>query len=610
MGVIVKTGINFFKALLPIIAVCILIAMFFNLKLINEMQEEYKHTKNLSIQLNHFKSILIGGLMSNSSLGVIIYDGERKDVKDTLNKSIKKVYEFVKKEKKLKNTMYGYYDEEYDAFYIYINSIYQKVLTKQTITKEDFETSIKHWKKFKLKLIKVTNLILKEQTASSKRYDNYMKSLLTKVGIIMLLILTLLISFVLIINRFKKLNQDLYFDPLTGLQNRNALVKNIKTYNAKGVMILDILHFSKINDVYGEKIGDKVLTKVSRIIRGIAKKECTIHRLGADQFALLNTKNHPLEYCMENGKRIVSEIAKTPITISVDGEDIDIHLNVVIGLARNDKGKNIIENADMALRFAKNKKEPMVVYSDDLGIKQHYSDDIKATKLVKKALQEDRIVPFFQPILKNDTITYECLVRIIERDGKVIPPSEYLDIIKNTQYYTELTKVMITKSIEMFKDKDHQFSINISFHDISNEELVKFLVEKITTNNIGDKVILEIVESEAIEDFELIKSFINDMKKLNIQIAIDDFGTGYSNFSHLLDLNPDFIKIDGSLIKNIDTDKKSYTISKTIANFSKDMDIKVIAEYIHSEEVYNVSKEIGFDGYQGYLLGAPKQELK
>ena len=186
----------------------------------------------------------------------------------------------------------------------------------------------------------------------------------------------------------------------------------------------------------------------------------------------------------------------------------------------------------------------------------------------------------------------------------------YLDIIKDTKYYIELTKRMITKSIERFKDRSENFSINLSFEDISNGELVKFLKEEIRRNDISKRLILEIVESESIENFGLVKRFIEEMKELGVKIAIDDFGSGYSNFSYLLDMKPDYIKIDGSLIKDIHRDNKSFTIAQTIAHFSKNMDIKVIAEYIHSQDVYEKAKEIGFDGYQGYHLGKPEHRIQ
>ncbi|MEA3499309.1 MAG: EAL domain-containing protein, partial [Campylobacterota bacterium] len=119
----------------------------------------------------------------------------------------------------------------------------------------------------------------------------------------------------------------------------------------------------------------------------------------------------------------------------------------------------------------------------------------------------------------------------------------------------------------------------------------------------------EILESENIDDFKILKDFISKMKKLGVRIAIDDFGSGYSNFSYILQMQPDFIKIDGSIIKNIDSCKNSYKIAKSIAQFARRIDAKTIAEYIHSEEVYKKAKKLGIDAFQGFHFSEPAKTV-
>ncbi len=151
-------------------------------------------------------------------------------------------------------------------------------------------------------------------------------------------------------------------------------------------------------------------------------------------------------------------------------------------------------------------------------------------------------------------------------------------------------------------------SVNISFVDIQNLEFVEALGKNIKKLTIEQKnrLVFEILESDFISDYKVLDEFIFEYRKQGIKIAIDDFGTGYSNFSHILKIKPDYIKIDGSLIKDLDSDKHSYEIVKSIIDFSHSLEIKVIAEFIHNEEIYKIVKELEVDEFQGFYLGEPK----
>ncbi|MBP7226673.1 MAG: EAL domain-containing protein, partial [Aliarcobacter sp.] len=134
-------------------------------------------------------------------------------------------------------------------------------------------------------------------------------------------------------------------------------------------------------------------------------------------------------------------------------------------------------------------------------------------------------------------------------------------------------------------------------------------LDKIDNEN-KDRIVFEILESDYITDYTLLEDFIMKYRNQGIKIAIDDFGTGYSNFSHIMKIRPNYIKIDGSLIKNIDTDKNSYELVKSIIDFSKALNIKVIAEFVHSKEVYNIVLELGVDEFQGFYLAEPSLKIE
>ncbi|MCK4875427.1 MAG: EAL domain-containing protein, partial [Sulfurimonas sp.] len=133
--------------------------------------------------------------------------------------------------------------------------------------------------------------------------------------------------------------------------------------------------------------------------------------------------------------------------------------------------------------------------------------------------------------------------------------------------------------------------------------------QKIKKHNVANKIIFEILESEDIENYEEISLFIKEMKKLGCRIAIDDFGSGYSNFEHLLQLNIDYIKIDGTLIKNLDKDKNAQVVVQTIVDFAKRLDILTVAEFVHNEAVHIKVKNLKIDRTQGFFLAEPQDYI-
>ncbi len=405
----------------------------------------------------------------------------------------------------------------------------------------------------------------------------------------------------------KELYKQLYFDDLTSLENRNTLLKAIEEEKPFGLMLIDINNFSALNDIYGSDVGDDILKNVSKLLLNLAKEQYRVFRVSGDQFAFLNMNDDNLNFTKNFVTDILDEIENS--TITTEDEMIKINIAVTVSVVSNCEVAKMFKNAQTALHYAKKTNQYIIFYSDDLNLDKHYKKELDAVVIVKDALAEDRLIPVFQKIEKYEEYdTYECLVRI-KQDEKLISPFVFLDAIKRTKYYTELTKVMIQKSFKKFKGTDTNFSINLSFEDISNKHLINFLEEMLKQTNMAHQLILEIVESESIDNFKLVKNFTKKMQNLGVRISIDDFGSGYSNFAHILELNPDIIKIDGSLIKNICEDKKSFIIVKTIINFAKELGIDTVVEYVHNQEVLEKTKELQVDGYQGYFIAEPMEKI-
>lgn len=268
--------------------------------------------------------------------------------------------------------------------------------------------------------------------------------------------------------------------------------------------------------------------------------------------------------------------------------------------------------ANMALRNAKNGQKDLVIYSKKVSLSDEYENNIKWTKRLRYALENDLIVPFFQPISNNKTgdwNRYEALVRIVDGD-EVITPHYFLDIAKKTRLYTQITKVMIRKTFEYFKDKLEEFSINITIEDITNQEIKRYIFDTLEKSDIGSQVIFEIVESESIHNFDSVLKFIRNIKRYGCRVAIDDFGTGYSNFEHILKLKADYLKIDGSLIKDIHKDQEKFVLVSSIVSFAKQIGMKTTAEFVESEEIEQIVKKLGVDYSQGYYYSEPKENIK
>jgi diguanylate cyclase (GGDEF)-like protein len=376
-------------------------------------------------------------------------------------------------------------------------------------------------------------------------------------------------------------------------------------------MLIDIKGFSTINDFYGMKIGDIVLKAITEFLETLIPDDQKFYKIAADQFIYLEqSEDEALEFTEEKVKNMMHTIENTPIKVKLSEDNIiDINIYVSVVLVNDIESDNLLELADMTLHYAKDTRQPFLQYSSELKLTEKFEKDLAGVKMVQSALEEDRLIAYYQPIIKQYGNSYECLVRIKDGD-RVISPFFFLDAVAKTKYYAQLTQRMIEKSFQYFQDKEETFSINLSFDDIENEEMVTFIKTKMMEYKVNNRLILEILESENIVDFTKIRNFIHDMQTNGVQIAIDDFGSGYSNFTYLLELKPDYIKIDGSLIKDICKVEESYILVRTITNLAHELGIKVVAEYIENEEIYNKAKRLYIDGYQGYFLGAPNDTIE
>lgn len=408
-----------------------------------------------------------------------------------------------------------------------------------------------------------------------------------------------------LINKTEELEKTLKEDFLTKEGNRFKLIEDIKKSEKPFLALLDINQFSEINDFYGHAIGDEILIILAKIIRSFVKEGYSVYRVYSDEFAILADNKIKSEF-VEKIKFICDEISSYPIKIR--NKEIYIQLSQSISFENKE---DLIKTADIIKKYSK-KNRSIYIYDKNLEIEKFFEENIMWTLKLKKALENDRIVPYYQAIFNintNKIEKYEALVRLIDEDGSIVSPFYFLNIAKKSKQYLKLTKQVIKKSFEYFKDKDYEFSVNLTLEDIKNKNISSYIIEMLKEYKIASKVVFEIVESEGIEDFDQINNFLDRARELGCKIAIDDFGSGYSNFEYLIKLNADYIKIDGSLIKDILIDKSNQEIVVTIIDFAKRQGFKTIAEFVSNEEIFNKVKELGIDYVQGYYISEPNPNI-
>lgn len=401
--------------------------------------------------------------------------------------------------------------------------------------------------------------------------------------------------------------QSLYRDNLTGLPNRNKLIEDIRnSFNPK-LVIINIDSFKEINDVYGFKIGDELLRELGkRLAKFVKEHGFNTYRIGGDEFAILIDNHYTRQDLEMFVNNLISFIQQEPFYI--EDYELSIDVTVGIGISKEHSWHNIIEKADMALKYAKENKKHYYVYNENLEIHKRFMENLKWVKVLKNAINHKNLVVFYQPIFDNKSeriLKYEALIRIKE-GSNYISPFYFLDVAKKVKLYPYITQEVINKAFETSREYGVEISINLSIKDILNENITSEIFKQL---RLGGTVTFELLESEGIENFEEVLNFIREVKKYNVKIAIDDFGSGYSNFWYLQKMNIDYLKIDSCLIKDIDKERESRIIVETIVDFSKKLGIKTVAEYVHSESVLNVVKSLGIDYSQGFFLGEPKPYL-
>ncbi|MEA1918486.1 MAG: EAL domain-containing protein [Campylobacterota bacterium] len=393
-----------------------------------------------------------------------------------------------------------------------------------------------------------------------------------------------------------------YHNALTQLPNRMQLLEDMESKDYHCIAMFNLDKFQEFNDLFGEKLGNKALKQTAKFLDENKYKNYVLYHLGGDEYVIAAPEVLK-EVFIESIRRILTQLNSMRF---YDGEEpytILCSVGISVGEER------LLACADIALKEAKQSGVGWMFYSDALAIEQSYKENIKCSKLLVDAIDHEQIKPYFQPIAQfnnGEIEKYEALVRIVPNEGHVIAPFRFLSIAKRLRVYNKITEIMFYETLKTIKEHNIACSMNLSADDLNHQPTVELIYHALEIFEKNAQLTFEILESEAIDSYESVTLFIKNVRALGVNVALDDFGSGYSNFSHVLNMPINIIKIDASLISSIDTNKNSRLMVETIVALAQRLKVQTVAEFVSSEAIYHVVKEIGVDYVQGYYIGKPE----
>ncbi len=410
----------------------------------------------------------------------------------------------------------------------------------------------------------------------------------------------------------KTLQAQLYKDKLTSLPNRMKLIEDIsKTEEAK-LIIINIDEFKEINTIFGEAIGDETLQKMAVAIKDALQTHyLQLYRLSGDEFAILAGKEMSIEHFTSEVKTLSINLSSTKFNCGDHEVSIRLTLGAVISELHL-SSKPLISMADMAMREAKRKSQPYLFYQEIANVEEDLENNYKMVQLIERAIKEDKVRCCYQGIINAKTghiDKYETLMRIDDADGNLVSPVHFISIAKRARYYPKLTQKVFQEAVFTFVKRKESFTINLSIDDIMDDNTYNFILDIVRNCGCADRIVFEFLESEEIEFNDRMLEFTSGVRALGAKISIDDFGSGYSNYAYLMKLGVDILKIDATLIQDIDTNENCRLITQSIIDIAQALGMQTVAEHVHTKEIAELVTHMGVDYLQGFYLHKPSCDI-
>ncbi len=412
-------------------------------------------------------------------------------------------------------------------------------------------------------------------------------------------------------------------DHLTGLPNRARFMEELdreirlaeRQFTKGALLLIDLDHFKLINDTAGHAAGDEVIVQFAGLLKRLARNVDLVARLSGDEFviAFVNTDTKQLDKRIND---IVKKINQLKPMYSGKVMNTTASVGVAIFPDHASDPVELLAKADTAMYMAKKAGrnrarmyEPGDMQQEKMGSQLTWKDRIH------DALEHEMLVLAFQPIKPTTgepASRYEVLVRMRSNEegqhynpGDFIPTAEQFGLIREIDTWVVKKAIGVLASLP--KENLHiSFTVNLSGLSVGEPDMLNLIeAELLRTGVDRSRLIFEVTESAAFQDIGRAIEFIDRIKILGCRIALDDFGVGFSSFSYLKQLQADILKIDGSFIRDIHRSKDDQLFVKALVDVARGMGMMTVAEFVESEQVYDVVRELGVDYVQGYYIGKP-----
>ena len=431
------------------------------------------------------------------------------------------------------------------------------------------------------------------------------------------------------VSRARKLAQQINWqathDTLTGLYNRNyfdvklteMLLDARESGRQHALLYLDLDQFKVVNDTCGHVAGDELLRQVSQLLSSHIRTNDTLARLGGDEFDV-QLLNCPAQVAL----RIANQTRQTIGNFRFCWDDKSFGIGVSIGLvevnAQSDSVEQVLSDADTACYAAKdNGRNQVHVYRTHASEAAVRQSEMEWVTRIQSAIEQQRFRLFFQVIApvhdQGSSSHIEILIRMIDIDGQIISPGAFIPAAERYNLMSAIDRWVIGKVFQLISDNlealiksDYQFAINLSGHSLSGADTLDYICDQLTRHKIPKGMIcFEITETAAISNLSSANHFIRTLKQQGCLFSLDDFGSGLSSFAYLKNLPVDYLKIDGSFVKDMATDLIDQAMVQSINQIGHVMNLKTIAEFVESDEILQCLKDIGVDYAQGYAIAKP-----
>lgn len=420
-------------------------------------------------------------------------------------------------------------------------------------------------------------------------------------------------------------NYQASHDQLTGLMNRfafdkylTALIRQIDNNKATAVMcFIDMDRFKLVNDTCGHPAGDRLLKEVALLFGDYVGQDDLLARIGGDEFCMI-FRNLTLEQVLNKLDKILQQVSSYRFVFEEQAFFVGASIGVIEIEQPGFTAAEMIKAADNACYKAKSMgRNRYFIYTPTEEQQALDQVESKVLQRFQNALQNNGFELFFQPIVNlknaNSTIQGEVLLRLIGDDGEYISPGIFIPLAEQHGIMNKIDWWVVENTVAFLHANPHicreveKIAINLSGITLSDEKMlnqIKHLIQASTIPN--EKLCFEITETSAVTNLQAAKWFIDQLRSLGCRFALDDFGAGMSSFTYLKNLNVDYVKIDGSFVRNMVRDKIDYETVKSINNIAQSMGKQTIAEFVVDEPTKHALIDLGIDYGQGYALGYPE----